>query len=537
MSWGDAPIGRGRYLRRAAVWLMTTAALSGVASAQTVEPALQTQPPGTGAAATDPLNPFNGAPTAGEPAPYGLPPAPVAPGPSSRAPFFFAPYVGLQEQFTDNAYLAATDTQSDLVTRGLAGMSAEANLGRLQGSFSGQVAYDWYARESSLNGKSLSGGANATYSLVPDRLWIETSAVVTNGYSTTFGESAVNRSGVNGRIQLATYQIGPKLAAPLGDFADLGLSASYGQVFYSDAGITDPLLPPLPPQDNVVQAGARIDTGERLGRLELLTTGQLEQDNHGFHNSAAVQSVYLAITPRVRLIARAGYERLYQSGEVDISAPLLSAGFELRPNADSSITLEGGERYKHTAWAAEVNYALSSRLSLTGYYRETIEPDQLFVAGTFADFVAQMAALPAQSVPSALTPQQNLYNQAAFAKNSGVQLAWRTERDQLTLAADWTDRRFFQLAGHDRSLSCYLSYDHRMRPDLTLTATLRTARTSSSPIYTPNEDYGGTVGLSYQLNSTSSLMATYAHSQNRQLASGGLSFAENVVLLAIQKRF
>jgi uncharacterized protein (PEP-CTERM system associated) len=467
--------------------------------------------------------------------PYGLPPAPTAPGEVAGPPIFLRPILGLQEDYTDNARLTEGDKQSDFVTRAMAGLDGSVNLGRLQGSLSGSYAYDWYARDSAQNGKSVVASAAGTYSLLRDRLWIEADGTVTTGYTTTFGESAVNRSGVDGRAQVGIYRIGPQFQTTVGGVVDVAAAASFGQVFYSNAdSLTAPLLPS---DDNIYQVSGRIDTADHLGRLELLTTAQMEQDNHGFHTSNAVESFYYRVAPRVRVIARAGYESVYQTDTVDIDAPLLSAGFEFRPSPDSIITIEGGERYKHTAWDATVLLKLTRLATLSGYYRESFAPDQLYVAGSFADFVSFTASLPAPLIPTTLTPQENLYNEASFNKTGVVRLNLENPVNQVVFEANWTERRFVTTDTRDRTLTGYATYARKLRPDLTLVLNGNYGRTFASPIYTPSENYGGSATLLYAVNSTVDVRGSYAHTEGRLLEGAKTRYAENVVVLAITKRF
>jgi uncharacterized protein (PEP-CTERM system associated) len=520
--------GRGRCARKAS--LLATAAACVIST-----PALaQMQPPAPAAGAGD--QPTYGAGALGNaPGPYGLPATPTAPGPVGGPPIFISPILGLQESHTDNANLTESDRRSDFVTRLLAGANGQVNLGRLQGTFDGYYAHDWYARDSNLNGKTVFANAGGTYTLLRDRLWIEADGTVTNGYTTTFGESAVSRSGVEGRAQLAVYRIGPQFQTTVAGLADLAATASFGQVFFSQADSS--VVPVLPPTDQIYQVSGRLDTADRLGRFQLLTTAQWEQDNNGYHNSNGVESVYFRVAPRLRLIARAGYERVYQTDAVDISAPLLSAGLEFRPNADSIVTLEGGQRYKRTAWAADANLVLSRTLSLSASYRESIAPDQIYVAGSFAEFVATAALLPPPVVPTTLTPQENLYNEASFNKTGVVRLNLQDPVNQIVFSATWSERQFLRTNTVDRTLTGFVTYQRQMRQDLSAMVTATYGRTYASPVYGPSENYGVTANLFYLLTAKADVRGSYSYVNGRQLSGTRTQYSENVFLIAIEKRF
>lgn len=535
MFGAGAPITIGYSVRRVALLASAAACVATAAFADPTD-----APPAGGV----PQNPApggeagitNGGTTA-PPAssPYGLPPAPTAPQPGMGPPIFFSPLLGLQEDWTDNARLTGNNQQSDFITRVLAGVDASVNLGRLEGALKGLYSYDWYSQDSSQNGKSVSGTAAGTYTILRDRLWIEADGTVTTGYTTTFGQSGVNRSGLEGRAQVGIYRIGPQFETELGGIGDFGGAANFGQVFYSHADST--ATQPLPDNDNIYNAALRFDTADRLGRLELLTTGQLEQDNHGFHTYNGVESVYFGLTPRVRLIARAGYERVYQTDVADINSPLLSAGVEFRLNEESILTLEGGQRYKRPAWAADALFRVSRLLTISGYYRESFAPDQLYVAGSFAEFVAGTASLPAPVVPTTLTPQENVYNEASFNKTGVLRLNLDDRINQLTLEANWTQRRFTTTDIPDKTLTGYFTYARALRPDLSLVFAANYGKTFSSPIYGPSENYSGSAALLYLVNTTTNLRGSYVHTEGRQLAGARATYGENAIVIAVEKRF
>ena len=60
--------------------------------------------------------------------------------------FSFTPLVGLQETFTDNAFLTSTNKEFDFVTRPMAGAELVSQGGPVVGKLSGHVFYDAYAQ-------------------------------------------------------------------------------------------------------------------------------------------------------------------------------------------------------------------------------------------------------------------------------------------------------------------------------------------------------------------------------------------------------
>lgn len=479
---------------------------------------------------------------------YGLPVA-VAPPPPAAPGVLLSPYIGLQESYTDNVNLTPTNKKSDFVTRGMIGVNAVANVGRLSARLDTHYAQDWYASTAHLDGGSVFADGSATYTLLPDRLWLDADGTVTNGYTSSFGQSAISRSGVDGRAQIGVYRIGPQFSSTLGDIADLQAAARFMQVFYSKADGTSAVLN-LPANDSVGQIVARADTGDRHSGVELLTTGQYQTADHGFHMGNAVESAYVRLTPGLRAIARAGYERVYQTDTTDISAALLSAGLEFRFRNTSTITLEGGSRYDHTAWAADADIHLGQKLSLTAYYREQIAPDQIFVAGSFAEFVAETSALPPPIIPVTLTLQENVYNETSFNKNAQIRMIFQDEAQSASVTAWWSDRHFLRSNTHDRSATGSIYYSRALRRDLGASVSANYSRTFASPIYGQSENYGASADLLYYLNSTADIRGSYNFRRSHQISAGsqiisgapviavaGQEITENVFLIAIEKRF
>jgi uncharacterized protein (PEP-CTERM system associated) len=453
--------------------------------------------------------------------------------------FFITPTLGVQLSYTDNANLTSSDRDSDLITRGSLGLDAAVNRGPLTGKLNARYDYDWYSSTNDLNGGSLSMNGSGIYSILRDRLWIEAAGSVTNGYTSTFGASAVDRSGVEGRTQLGVYNIGPRFATTLGSYADLAGALRWEQVLYTNADGSE--TPHLPHNDNIGQAVMRIDTGARFAKYQLLTTGQYEQDNMDFRTGNIVQSVYFSVLPGLRLIARAGYEHVFQPGVTDIDAPVLSAGVEIRPNRYSTLSFEGGRRYDRTSWSARANVQVTDKIYLNARYMEMPAPDQLYVAQSFQDFVEESASLPLPIVPG-VSPatfifRENLYNQTSFNKTADLHALYSGVTQSLDLSARWSDRHFLAADTHDRSVTAYGAYTRRLRYDLDAVLAANYARTLESPVYGKSETYGGSVRAVYRLNSTMMLTTSYSYTHGKQLFPGGEKIRENVVLIALQKNF
>lgn len=450
--------------------------------------------------------------------------------------FSVTPSVGLQETFTDNALLTPTNKKYDFITRPMLGADVNVN-GPFTASMTGHVYYDAYVNNSQLSGVSGDAQGTGTYALIPNFLSIDANGMLMNTSVSTIGTPAVNRVGPANQAQLATYDIGPHLTTTLDDFADMNVMGRFAQIFFSNpTGSTAS----LPFDSTILEGSAAIDTGTRYLGYQALTNAQVERDDHGFQDYGAQQSFFVGIVPQVRLIARGGYDNVYQAHIVNISAPMWSGGVEYTIDERSKITIETGERYNHAAWAGELDLQISDALVATGRYFEAIQPAQLQINSSFVSFIqptTPVAQLPALLLNNNFTFNGNLDNQTTFNKEADFRLAYGWETQTIGVGANWNDRQYLSFAGHDRSLSSEVDYERSIAPDLRFNASVNYLRTFSNPFYGQNELYSGQVALQYDLNSTMRATGGYAYQRQAPLATTFAGTSENVIYAAVVKRF
>jgi uncharacterized protein (PEP-CTERM system associated) len=454
---------------------------------------------------------------------------------STAAPWVkIIPSLTLEETFTDNANLTASDHKSDFITRGQFGLETAIDTGRTTLMAKGDFDYDRYARQPSLSGWSADANGQGSYSIIRDRLTLEATGTLTNGYTSNADTSVVDRSGTPNRVLLGAYDLGPHLNARLGDFADLSAAMQFGQIFYSAADASH--VTTLPDNDSMVQFSAQADTGARSRVTQLATRVELDGDDQGYRSANAIQTVYIQTVPTLRLLGRAGYDYIVQPDAARISGEILSAGVEFTPNQRSRITLEGGQRYGGPTWAASANVQLGAKVGLTASYTEVFQPDQLYVSSALLAQSNNADPLPTTIVPGGLKFIPSLYNEASLAKSAVVHVIFAGRVQSLDVGTNWSDRYFYSTHDHGREWVSNAVYGRRLKPQLTLTVTATYARTYQSPIYGPSEDYTGTVGLTYTASPSVDLYLRYGATLSRQHFPSDLTFNENAVQLAVRKR-
>jgi uncharacterized protein (PEP-CTERM system associated) len=449
--------------------------------------------------------------------------------------FSITPKLGVQESFTDNALLTAANRQADAVTRLNASALVLVDTGRTKANIDTAFSYDQYASNGKLSGWSLYGNGNGSYSIVPGALALEAEGTVTNGTVSTFGTTAVDRAGTIGRVQLATYDVGPRFTTTLGDFADLNLLGRFAQVLYNAEDTSNIAL--LPADSSIVEFAGTAGTGGRFLGYELTTNANYQQDNHDFRLYNVMQSAFVRVMPAVRLIARGGYEDISQPGVVNVTAPIATGGVEISINRLSKITVEGGTRYKRPTWDASVYLQFSDRIYVTGRYFEILAPAQIQLNSNFSNFVSTSRLLPMPATFDNVGYGGNLYDQTSLNKTAEAHIVYHWEDDSVDLEASWNDRSFIATGNHDRVAVANASYYRRIAPDLAAEVRLSYAQTFASPIYGASSSYGAEINLSYDLNSRMTAKAGIATNQQVQTLPLHESLSENVLFASIERRF
>lgn len=449
--------------------------------------------------------------------------------------FSFTPLVGLQETFTDNAFLTSTNKEYDFVTRPMVGAEVVSQGGPVVGKLSGHAFYDAYAREDSLNGFSGDAQGSGSYTLIPAFLTIDAQGLLTNTYLTSFGVAAQDRAGLANRVQVADYSIGPHMTTTVGDFADLNVIGRFAQIFFDDPRNNTSAF--VPTDSTIEQGSAVLDTDSRFSGFQLVTTTYYARDDHQFESFGGQQTGFVNLTEDLRLIARGGYDAATDPGILNIHAPMWSAGLEYTLNTQSKISVERGERFNHVAWTGDVHVQLSDKFFADGHYSEVLQPEQLQIGGSFTDFLTQATTLPTPLIESAFTINNSLTNQISLNKFANAHLVYQFEGDTIDLGASWNDQFFLALNSRSQSINSSLSYTRLITQDLNGSAQITYWRTNSNPLFGSSEFFTGAIALQYDINPTMRAYAGYTYSHQTQLNAGGLSIVENAVYAAITRRF
>lgn len=454
-------------------------------------------------------------------------PDPASPATAPSQTLVLQPSIEVQETYTDNVALTASDKVSDLITRILLSLDGTLDAGRAQGHLDANVGYDIYARESAFNGFYAAGNGTASYALVPDLLTLKANASTSDGSISTFAISATDRHGVPDLEQQTTFEVGPELTARTADGLEVNAAARFAQVLYSNAS-SGPLT--LPSNDSVIQLVGAIAT-DPTRRLQFENSPEYLRDTQDFASASDVQSAFFRLG-EVRLIARVGYDDITQAQLLHISAPMGSVGFEYRPNTGSIITVESGSRYDRPFWTADATIVLSPRLLATASYIEEVQPGQIGVARSYLAFTEAAQNLPPLLAPSSFGVQPNVINATSFARIATFRGVYHDEVNTLAVTGSWTDDEYLTAPGSNRTLLWDAAFTRQVRPDLTLMLRAEYATTPESTTYGASRAVQESIQIAYRLNSHTDLTVNFSRTQNLQLTQGSERVTESALVQA-----
>ena len=453
------------------------------------------------------------------------------------------PYVGLQGTYTDNVALLNAPRTQDFITAFQVGSTASINDTKLIGAADAKLTYDTFAVDHKNNGALINGYGALTYNILDNLLAFNAAAAQTYGNSASFGSTDVPRANSNGQFQTTNYFVGPSVKTTIFGLADLNASAYYEQLFYSQSGAGTGANG-LPSQSSMNTANLRLDTADRLGALEMITFGAYQHGENGFEAENAMESVYFKVLPKIRLIARGGYDHVAAATIKTLDDGLWSVGAEYSINDHSKASLEGGQRYGRPYWAGHADIQLSGKLFLLADYNVAVQDSISSIGASLMSLSEAVNLTPSQTTP--LTQNQvainNTLNSLITRDRSGsIAIAYRSEIDTIQGSANTIDRELLTVNSHDITTHYTFEYIRRMREDLhaNLAADYATNHLSvNSPVFTGSNGNYKTLlaGFIYNLNSKSDLKVSYRYTDSNSRNTPLQNYYENAVTIIITRK-
>ncbi len=454
----------------------------------------------------------------------------------AHADITFAPSASVQANATDNVRRQASNQEGDVVFVTQAGVVVDADTLRLKFLGTGSLLYSAFVENSASNRLSGNLLANAVVNVVPDFLFIEGSAQISDEFLNVAGQSATGLPNGNAQARIFNYQLGSYIKTEVLGKADAILR---GQMSAVQSDPLDGAASITALSDSIAyQASALITNGGRshiaVWRLTAGYTLEERGNNQSFRSGDALLGVTVRVTPRIHAVGEVGYEDISGTTMDPINGTIWSAGVTYKIGEASTASADLRHRFGQDSWSGNLNLALSERLFLTASYEERLESQQLRLGRALTDVFGQQGNLPPPPVPVPVSLDEDLVDDLFYTKDANAGVVYKTFNRSFEISAQFSQREIQALNTSDETAGLTATYTETVLRDLlldlsgTYDATLE-ARTGQ----VPTDRYTGSGGLNYRLNETTA--AQFRYTWSRTDATDTIS--ENVASAALTHAF
>lgn len=502
-------------------------------------------------------------------------------GTTERA-WTFTPSVGLGELFNSNILQTESSPKPDFITAISPGLDIHGTTPRTEVNLQYHPTIELFARNSSQDSISQALAANGTATLVPDTLFINARGVgsvqptaggagglASFGALDAFGSPAESSfpstsSSAAGTpafskqntSQALSFSVTPYVEHRFGSTGTGKLGLTLTQSSITTGGTTDAIPGTVTTGTQHALTGevtAQFQTGEDLGRVRdfvLLDASRSEGNGveSGAHNALATNWLGYAVTRTFVPFAELGAEDLAYNTiqHTHIQDAVWELGAMLTPNPDSQLSIGYGHRQGTDGFDARGYYALSARTRLTVDYTTGLTTDlqQLETQLGLADFdpsgnaVNSLTGAPLFLGNGLLSVQGALFHTRTLSVTATTVLdrnaiSLSLQHQAETVAGTSATGIGVGQTGTTASATWTHDVSERTRVGFSGSYTLTSFETTPSH----NESlWGGSAGITYLLSETLSSVARYVIYE-RASDYPGRSFAENIVLVGVTKRF
>jgi hypothetical protein len=443
------------------------------------------------------------------------------------------PTLSLEVDASDNIRRTATDEQSDVVFVPTGSLLVEGETRDLRLFFSGNLQYDAFLDNTSLDrltGDLLSHG---TWTIVPGFFFLDGNAQISDEFLKATDRSPTGLPNGNPQARIFNSQLSPYITTHPFDESDLTVRGGIADVQFSELDGPSSLAP----SDAVIyQASALLTNGDRSRRVEWRLTGDysLEHRDAGGETTSAsgVFGLSVRVLPKLQAIGRVGYELIEDPSISDIRDVVWSGGLMYHLGEISTITAERRHQFGRDAWHGDANIALSSQFAVTGGYEERFETEQQRLSRSLDDIFAQTGNLP--GLPSPVSLSEDLVDESFFVKDARAGASYRTTSQNFDLSAIFSQREFTTLSDHDESAGVSARFtqifpaNFRMELEGNYNATLEPRIGQAK-----TQSYVATGGLTYILSDEANARVAYTWSQTDGIAT----ISEDLVSASVSKSF
>ncbi|MBR0670166.1 TIGR03016 family PEP-CTERM system-associated outer membrane protein [Neoroseomonas soli] len=487
----------------------------------------------------------------------GAPYAPDQAVPLLDRPWSVQPRLTLEVLATDNVFLSANDTRSDVITSVTPGITLNVSTPRLLGTISYDPTARFYATYTNQNRVDQYGSGQLLAAVIPGSFYVDmrgSASVVPSGGG--FFPGAAQPVSRGDDTQLYAFQVTPYLVHRFGSAAtaQIGYSFQYSEQTGNANIATGQPLPEFAAQDYMAHRGfAILRSGEDLGRLALQASvdgtafvGTGIYDNaHRFLTS--VEGRY-SITPTIAVLLEGGYENLEYGGTAPgkIEGPIWSVGTRLTPSPDSIVILRYGRRDGFNSLSVNAGIALGGRTDLFASYNERLTSSlgdaQDLLASTTLDALGNPVDSQTGAPVLLVNPFFPVQNALFRTRTATVTLRQSWPRDIFTLSGSWQDRDPVSaapgtVATPETGGYATFSWAHDLSPRTTTIATVQYGRIKQDiPAGTTDNYYSASAAVVHWLSETliASVQLAWTRRDSDDPQSG---YTETILRAVVRKTF
>lgn len=449
--------------------------------------------------------------------------------------------------YTDNVYLTETDRRSDFIISPSAGLTARRATARSILNADIDVTYDYYTKNTRLNGARPSALLDGFAHIIEDTLTVDARlATDVQQISSEERVPAIRRNLDRNQTQILNYGVTPTLRGRFGGGIEGEASYDFSAVNFLD--------PPVGATN--LRAG---DTTRHVGRARVGTeesaAARLHWSASGYYERAHVDN-FVGAQPRrasgegrveYRLsgpwsvLARGGYDWIEEptlAVQPDGTYGLVGAIW--RPSQRTLVRAEVGYRYRDFNGEAQIQYQFSQALVLSASYQRDVQTDQRLLLDRlgnlgrdeFGNLIDPITGLPPD--PNAI--RFDLTNQAFKRDQFRVGVYGRFQRNFYSLNGEYDRRDADGLGAKGWDASATLGRDITPRLQGSLSAGYSKTVADPGVTFSLHDSKTTSVGarLDYEVTRTVRTTLRYAYMQRDTTI---VRYHENALILSLSKTF
>ncbi len=358
---------------------------------------------------------------------------------AGRSGFSLVPSLSVRETLTSNVRLESSNGRSDLVTEISPQVRLNSNAGRIKGSFDYSLRGVAYARETSSSELQQALSAQGVWEAIEKRAYIDASASISQQSISALGTRSFDNALIDSnRTEVTSFQLSPYVVGQLGSFANYEARWTWASTSSKESDS----------ESTSQQASLRISSDTAtFARLSWQVDLSHQTSEFGGRDSRKQESVngtlFYAVTPETRLLARAGRESNDLTGAGTEQYSTWGFGGTWAPSQRTRLEVSRDHRFFGNAYNVRFNHR-APRSVWTFSTGQDVNTSALTSGGVSPRTVFDL--LFEQFASIAPDPVQRTALVDSFLQNNGLTRTSLATGEFLTSAATIQRRKTFSVA-------------------------------------------------------------------------------------------